>query len=241
MSSAEQKARIASSFGARANTYDGTAKLQRDIADLLATHLPDMYWPRVLEIGAGTGFLTRHLFARYPQGRHLITDIAPEMVDACRRNHPHAAAQFAVMDGESPSVEGGFDLIASSMAVQWFDDPHSGLERLRAFLNPEGMVLYAALGHESFGEWDECVRETGLMSGLTARHELSGVFAESRIAVKYDNARAFLKALRDPGSGTPRPGYKSQSFSLRRACRLLEERYGAEVTWHVVYGALHLS
>ncbi|GEP10802.1 methyltransferase domain-containing protein [Methylobacterium gnaphalii] len=40
--------------------------------------------PRTLEIGCGTGFLTRALRSRIPVGSMLATDIAPAMIARCR-------------------------------------------------------------------------------------------------------------------------------------------------------------
>ena len=70
-------------FARRAATYEHHAGQQRAIARKLARYLPELESPSVLEIGCGTGFLTRHLVARYPRGAITVTDIAPQMVAAC--------------------------------------------------------------------------------------------------------------------------------------------------------------
>ena len=73
-------------FGARANDYERHADLQRSIADRLALLLPPLDAPRVLELGCGTGLLSRHLLAQYPDGNFVFTDLAKTMLEQCRLN-----------------------------------------------------------------------------------------------------------------------------------------------------------
>src|SRR6516165_8926196 len=84
-----RSAAVAASFCARAESYELHAGLQRAVADHLAQHLLELKQPRVLELGCGTGLFSRHLISRYPDGSFLLTDLAPSMVDQCRRNLAH--------------------------------------------------------------------------------------------------------------------------------------------------------
>ena len=56
-----RSAAIAARFGAKADVYEDHAGLQAAIAARLAKHLPDVDAPKVLELGCGTGLLSRHL------------------------------------------------------------------------------------------------------------------------------------------------------------------------------------
>jgi malonyl-CoA O-methyltransferase len=128
-----RSAAIAQSFGARAETYDEHADLQRGVARRLARLLPPLDTPRVLELGCGTGLFSRHLLARYPDGTFLFTDLAPSMVEQCRMNLAGAGGKrvsFDVMDAARPTADGPFDLIAMSMTLHWLADPLAALPRL---------------------------------------------------------------------------------------------------------------
>ena len=234
------KSRMRARFARHAVTYERHAGLQRDIAGRLAAHLPALEQPSVLEIGCGTGFLTRHLLECYRRGRVLVTDIAPEMVAACRDKFDGAAnARFAVLDGETPPDDARFDLIASSMVLQWFDDPAKGLEGLRARLAPGGVLLYAASGPRFLGEWIGVMRalDFALEDPLTGA--LPGIVHEEHTAVDYGSASALLAELR--GTGTARPlgaGKRLTPRRLAEAMAAFDERHRGVATWHVLYGRL---
>ena len=130
------KHRIQHSFAQAASAYDQHARMQREAAAALALRM-QRQWPeahRILEIGCGTGNLTRHLLATYPQAQLLATDLAPSMVATCQTLLPPAdrpRVQFEAADGEQLDAT-GFDLVASSLVFQWFEDTPATLRRLHA-------------------------------------------------------------------------------------------------------------
>src|SRR3546814_6678257 len=78
-----RKQRISDAFGAAAGHYDDHAGPQRLaaalVADLAQRQRPDGVG-RILEIGCGTGFLTRHIQARWPGAELVVTDLSPDML-----------------------------------------------------------------------------------------------------------------------------------------------------------------
>lgn len=235
---AGHKQAIAARFGARAQDYDAHAGLQRRIAGRLVSFLPTLQAPDILEVGCGTGFLTGQLFQRYESARFLITDLSSEMVALCSQLQP-GRAEFRVMDAEAPDCEGHFDLIATSMTLQWFLDPVAGLARLRNRLKPGGALYYATLGEGSFAEWRSVLATEGLADGTVAMPSLPGVFEEDRETVSYGSAADFLAAMKAIGAGEARRGYRAMAPGyLRRALRRLERDHAARITWHIVYGRI---
>jgi malonyl-CoA O-methyltransferase len=178
--------------------------------------------------------------ARYPQGRFVLTDAAPAMLAECRRNLAPGLCSdiaFEIMDASRPGGEGPFDLIATSMALHWLADPIASLERLHGLLAPGGMLLYSALGPESFAEWREALASEGLPCGLIDLPALPRVLAEQR-PVPDASALAFLHRIAAVGGLTPREAYRPlPPGALRRALRAVDAR-GGRVTWHIVYGRL---
>ena len=235
-----RSAAVAARFAARAASYELHAGLQRSIADRLADFLPELERPRVLELGCGTGLLSRHLVKRYPDGYFVLTDVAPEMIAECRRNlAPLGPAQisFEVMDAGEAGGHAGLDLIASSMTLHWLPDPAASVGRLRRFLAPDGVLLYASLGPDSFAEWRAALATEGLPSGLVELPTLPGIVQEERLTPDAD-ALSFLRRMKAVGGLTPKEGYAPLAAgALRRAIRATDAK-GGKVAWHIVYGAL---
>jgi malonyl-CoA O-methyltransferase len=236
-----RSAKVVASFDAHAGSYEQHAGLQRDVADDLAHLLPDLERPRVLELGCGTGLFSRHLVKHYPEGRFILTDAAPAMIAECRRNLAglgKATISYEVMDAGEAGGHAGLDLIVSSMTLHWLPDPSAALQRLRRLLSPQGVLLYATLGPDSFAEWREVLVSESLPSGLAEIKPLPGVVEEERRVPDADTL-SFLRRMKAVGGLTPREGYVPLSpGQLRRAIKAADTNYGGRITWHIVYGWL---
>jgi malonyl-CoA O-methyltransferase len=238
-----RSAAIAQSFGAAAGTYDDHADLQRSVATRLARLLPPLVAPRVLELGCGTGLFSRHLLARYPDGTFLFTDLAPSMVEQCGLNLASAGKRvsFEVMDAARPTADGPFDLIAMSMTLHWLADLEAALAALRKRLAPNGVLIFATIGGESFPEWRDALVAQGLPIGLLGIPDLPGIVDEEQLVVDADTL-GFLRRMKVIGGLTPREDYAPlPAGALRRAVRAADETHGGRITWHIVYGRLAAS
>jgi malonyl-CoA O-methyltransferase len=240
----KRSAAVALSFGARAASYEEHAGLQRAVAERLALVLPPLASPRVLELGCGTGLFSRHLLARYPDGTFVLSDLAPSMVEQCRRNLANRGrghVRFEVMDAARPTVDGPFDLIATSMTLHWLTDPSAALNTLRQLLAPDGVLIYATISGKSFPEWRKVFIARGLPIGLVDIPELPGIVDEERLVADPDTL-GFLRRMKAIGGLTPREGYAPLSAgALRRAIRASDEKHGGRITWHIVYGRIAAS
>jgi malonyl-CoA O-methyltransferase len=238
-----RSAAIAQSFGAAAGTYDDHADLKRTVAARLARLLPKLAAPRVLELGCGTGLFSRHLLARHADSAFLFTDLAPSMVEQCRMNLAGAGKRisFEVMDAARPTVDGPFDLIAMSMSLHWLANPEAALATLRKRLAPNGVLVFATIGSESFPEWRDALVAQGLPIGLLDIPDLPGIVDEERLVVDAGTL-GFLRRMKAIGGLTPREGYAPlPAGTLRRAVRAADETHGGRITWHIVYGRLAAS
>ena len=238
---------------AAAEDYDRHARVQRIVARRLskriaALELPDR--PRILEIGCGTGFLTEALILEGVSGDWLITDIAPAMVERCRaRVGEGGGRRFGVLDGEygDPGEDQPFDLICSSLVMQWFDDPARALERMSGWLAPGGCCIFSTLAPGSFAEWRAAHEAEGLPCGtpqFPAPDQLDtvcpslhgGPLVIDRLRERHESAAEFLHALRAIGAGTAAAGHRPLApADLRRAMRRFEDG-GASVTYEVATG-----
>ncbi|HEY9580551.1 MAG TPA: methyltransferase domain-containing protein [Rhizorhapis sp.] len=239
--------RIRQAFGTAALGYEDSAGVQRIAAETLAKlaaqrRLPLV--PRILEIGCGTGLLTRHIRTQWLEAELTVTDLAPEMVERAARD-PRLAGTFFTMDGEWPCFEGQwFDLIISSLAFQWFDNLTGALERLYALLRPGGSILFSTMAERSFAEWRAVHERFGLTAGTPhypslevlqklARDYPDGAAFDEDYPVAFGSARAFLAHLKGIGATVAVEGRTPLSAAeLRRVMRKFEED-GATATYHI--------
>ena len=140
------------------------------------------------------------------------------------------------MDGENlAGAKDHYDLIVSSMAVQWFETPLESLKRLRDL----GPVYYATLGKKSFLEWKSCLENLSLADGTRDVPDWPEVIEEKTIARQYKSAAHFLNTLKEIGTASPQQNYSALSYrDLRAAMRQFDDRYQGSVSWHIVTGAI---
>ncbi|MDE2260510.1 MAG: methyltransferase domain-containing protein [Betaproteobacteria bacterium] len=221
-----RQGRIACSFGRASATYDGASELQARAARSLAARVLGYAWnqPNVLEVGCGTGGLTRLLLPHLP-GNWVISDIAPAMLDAARALLPSTGAQFRIVDGEAPDLPAAsLDLIVSNLAAQWFEDLPNALERLAGCLASRGRLIITTLGCVSLTEWRDAVAATGYKAGTPAyptAQALSDTLPQAQVGSQnitmiYDNAGAFLKSLRAIGATVPAKDYNPLPVPIMR-------------------------
>lgn len=243
-------ASITSLFSAAADTYDAGAELQRVVAETLARKIKALALPatpKILEVGCGTGVLTRAL-AEQVTGAWTVTDIAAPMVARCERSLGASlpGARFMVMDGTAPALAPGFDVICSSMALQWFEDPGRAIGRLSALLNRGGHLAFATLGPNTFEEWQAACALSGV-AAPTRRFPSAedfqsntphgfGFRAEKAVFRRtYTNGWDFLQRLREIGAHRAVPEAEPlPAGALRKVLRATDAPF--TVSYDVIYG-----
>ncbi|MBF0850332.1 methyltransferase domain-containing protein [Gluconobacter sp. R75690] len=241
---------IAARFDA-AEDYDAAAHIQRRCATALmdrirvatAAHAP----ASILEFGCGTGFLTARLADHFSQASLLATDLAPGMIARARQRLSGKTIRFHVMDAEHPDVSGPFDLIASSLCLQWFSNRSDGLRRLCDLLAPQGSLMVTTLLQGSLDEWKQACLAEGAPCGVPDYPSASTVQTEWpasdtgtwEVLTLHDpvgSARAFLRGLRQIGASVPRAGSTPASTAaLRRAMRHFDRTHSS-VTYQIGIG-----
>ncbi|MDO7833863.1 malonyl-ACP O-methyltransferase [Sphingobium sp. HBC34] len=245
-----RKHRISAAFGAAAGQYERHAGPQRLaatlVADLAQRQRPDGV-ARILEIGCGTGFLTRDIQARWPGAELIATDIAPAML-AQAASHGLIAGTFLPMDGEAPAFDGPwFDLILSSLAFQWFDDLDGAIARLAGLLRPGGSLIFSTMGQGSFARWRAAHAACGLVTGVPdypSLDALRAMLAAHGDAFAFDedypldcgDARGLIAHLKGIGAVVPTEGRPPLGpRALRRVMAVFDAAGGGD-SYQVLFG-----
>lgn len=243
--SKNRKHTIATSFGSKSGQYNDHAPIQIKAAARLASLIKNDTADNILEIGCGTGLHTKHLLKKFPDSQLTITDISHDMITQCQNilSHP-ANADFTQADGETiceneTIASKRYDVITTSMAIQWFTHPLKAIDSWYNLLNDGGTIYYSTIGPDNFPEWQKTIDELGLSTGTLPKIDMPGIFTEDFIKIEYGSSRNFLSELKAIGAATPRNGYSPLgSGSLRNLLKVLDSKYNGAMSWHIIYGKL---
>ncbi len=152
-----RKVAIRHKFSRAAATYDDYATSQKEAAIRLAKRLPAAGPENILELGCGTGNLTRLLAARYPDAQINALDFSETMLAIARDKVPADRARFLCRDAEIylETCRQSFDLIVANATLQWFDDPEQALGRIARCLKSGGVFAASIFGPASLRELRE--------------------------------------------------------------------------------------
>ena len=144
MSGHIEKDAIAKSFSKAANQYDEYARIQHVLANELLNLCPSQVKMSVLDLGCGTGYCLPELQKIYPQANITGGDLAPGMLQHAQLQYPQF--EYQISDAENLPFKGEqFDLIFSSLAVQWCDDFSQVLSNAYRCLKPGGHLVLSNL------------------------------------------------------------------------------------------------
>ncbi|GAA0853310.1 methyltransferase domain-containing protein [Aliiglaciecola litoralis] len=146
-----RKQRIAQQFGKSAKRYDHAAQVQADIGFDALQNVP-MQGNRALDIGCGTGRLTKILAQRFQSV--CAIDLSAGMIEQASINNAASTnIDFSVADAESiPFGDSHFDFVFSSMVLQWCDPISNSFQQAYRVLKPGGRGVIALLSEGSMHE-----------------------------------------------------------------------------------------
>ena len=231
-------------------TYEDAALVQRDVAERLAALCPTCLSGNVLEIGAGSGLLTRLLAPRHNQGTYVALDVAPGMLS-------HAAMPGAVKlaaDGERPPfAPATFDFLASASAMHWYAEPERSFPADLALVRPGGGFALAVYVTGTLAELEEASRATKFGSVypmrttefyqtiLGALPDVLWNVTQATHTVRHASVAAMLRGLKGAGvTHTPKRGPGSPS-RYRDFTQYYTSRFGDASGVRASYAVCYLT
>lgn len=142
-------------FSRAVESYNREAVVQKQIACRMAEKLERRVpcsCDRVLEIGSGTGFLTRRLVDLFHPRTLILNDICSDMSRCVSDLLQGGQASFICGDAERISFPKELDLIASCSVLQWFSSPGRFFERCHVWLAEQGCLAFTTFGKNNLKE-----------------------------------------------------------------------------------------
>jgi malonyl-CoA O-methyltransferase len=249
---------VALAFDRASSSYDAAAALQQRVRTELIDRLDALKAEptSILDLGAGTGHASRALKRRFPGSIVIAVDIARGMLELAkhqsrwlRRFERVRADAYAL-----PFRDGSFDLVFSSLMLQWCDDLDAVFAEIARVLKPGGALVFSTFGPDTLHE----LRESWTASDAPGNHVnhffdapalgtalmhaglAEPVLDVDRIVTGYDDVLTLMRELKAIGAhnttrGRPRGLMGRQRLAaMTLAYETLRRDGKLPATWEVI-------
>jgi malonyl-CoA O-methyltransferase len=250
---------VLQAFDRASSSYDAAAALQERVRNELLARIEELKVApeTILDLGAGTGHASRALKRAHPRAIVVAVDIAPGML-ARAKAQSRWLRRFERVRADAYSLpfrDASFDLVYSSLMLQWCDDLNTAFGEIARVLKPGGLLLFSTFGPGTLAE----LRDAWAASGDTGNHvnhffdpQTLGsalmhaglsepVLDVDRIVTHYPDARALMRELKAIGAhnvtqGRPRglTGRKRLA-AMTQAYETLRGEGGLPATYEVIH------
>jgi len=257
----KQKLKIARNFSRAASTYDQVSVLQQEVGLRLLERLDliKLQPTTILDLGSGTGSLSKILSQKYPEAIVLNTDIATGMIHFAQMTHASDNQRYLCGDGDDlPIKTHSIDFAFSNCALHWFLTPETVFKEIDRILKPKGLFLFSTFGPDTLKELRQCFKmldQEGSVNLFIDMHHMGDMLLQEKfldpvmdmeiITLTYKNAIELIRDLKLTGSHTVNtPKTKPQGLltasRLNQFLKCYEKDRNAEqrlpATFEVIYG-----
>jgi malonyl-CoA O-methyltransferase len=235
-------------FDAASSSYDEVAGAQQECAEILVAQLvekwPDLLYTSILDLGAGTGFMSQLALSRFPDSYLTLNDLSPNMLQSAKEKlGAHTCVQYALGDLEK-TVFDFHELVLSNLALQWVDELESAIQL--HYMN-SNVFAFSCLMDGTFSEWGELFKQHGEDSPVKQYPKQSDLerfllslnpkeyeFKTQELSLPFENAQAFMVYLKKLGASL---GIVKPSISTLKRI-LKSEQQPFKMTYRVFFGLL---
>jgi malonyl-ACP O-methyltransferase BioC len=236
-------------FGKSITTYDDSAYAQKEIAGKLAAMASALY-PRIphtiLEIGCGTGLLTKNILPLFGDAHYYLNDINEKVEMLMSELFP--ANNFTFIGGDAQAVDFpcGIDLLVSSSTIQWFDNLTVFAQKAHQSLSRGGYMFLSTFGKNNLKEIRK-LTGTGLeYSSLKALRVLFSRgfeilhLSDEEIPVSFDSSTEILSHFRRTGVNANCSGIMRTQSGLRSFCNNYDKMFSDGTKVILTYNPIYL-
>ena len=250
-------------FGRQAGEYERHAVVQRTVAAHLTDLLDATTWPAapILEVGCGTGLLSRRLQSRRGSAPLILSDLAHAMT--CRAVTGSGAGLAVDADAAAlPFAPSSFGLLASSSVYQWLNCLPSAFAEGARVLVPGGVLAVALFGARTLHELRashrrarevcrtqgpshllEFAAEAEVRDAVTAAGLQLEAFESAELIEMHPDVPALLRGLKGLGASNAaavRPAGLTPRQVMTRMLAFYQEEFGTPAGIPATYQVFYL-
>lgn len=253
------KQKIRRAFDRASNSYDDAAVLQKEVCIRLLEKLDYIKLSphTILDAGVGTGEAVTPLMKRYKKSRLVALDLSERMLAKARQHEGllRKPEQVCADIEHLPFSDDSFELIFSSLTLQWCNDLQTTLKDLLRILSPGGLLLFTTFGPDTLKELRACwqqVDDAVHVNQFTDMHDIGDgllqagfadpVMESETITVNYTSVDKLMADLRAIGANVTAEGSRA-GLTAPSVLNRLRQAYDAYRTgtllpasYEVVYG-----
>ena len=253
------KRKIRRAFDRAARSYDDAAVLQKEVCSRLLEKLDYIRLSPglILDAGVGTGEAIAPLMKSYKKSRVVALDLSERMLArAAGQGSLLRRPDLVCADLEQlPFQDACFDLVFSSLTLQWCNDLTATFAGLLRVLRPGGLLLFSTFGPDTLKELRACWRRVDdavhvnqfmdmhdVGDGLMQAGFADPVMEAEVITVNYPSVDQLMADLRAIGANVPAEGGRSglTAAAALSTLRNAYEEYRVEgvlpASYEVLYG-----
>lgn len=253
------QARVRQAFDRAADSYEQFAVLQNEVCKRLLEKLEmvKINPQRILDAGAGTGSAIPTLFKRYKKAQLVVLDLSENMLEKSRQHGNFLRSpQLVCADIEKlPFADNVFDLVYSSLSMQWCNDLNAALLEAKRVLKPGGLFVFSTFGPDTLKElrssW-ATVDSANHVNQFIDMHDIGDAllldgFAEpvmeaEMLTVTYNSVDEIMRDLKAIGAnvtaGASRTGLGGKSVlqNVRKSYEQFRQNNLLPASYEIIYG-----
>jgi malonyl-CoA O-methyltransferase len=236
------KKRIQQDFSHAAAGYDNHTALQHTVlAALLEKVKPHLSrTAQILDAGCGTGRLAKEL----PTHKIVQLDVAFAMCAKVAKKGPTVNATMEAL----PFADATFDIVFSSLVLQWLPDWQHAIYEMKRVLKPGGVLAVSTFGDGTLEELKESFATGDRYPHVSWFLPASEFHYKETIIEYFPDLKSLMKHLKAIGARNKLIN-RRKSLMTQRQLQAVENYYrehfgtpkGLPVTWEVLYSVIEKS